>query len=441
MKVTIVGTGYVGLVTGVCFAEFGYEVVCVDKCREIVERLSAGQATIFEPSLDDLLTRNLAAGRLHFSSNVGEASVRADIIIVAVGTPSRRDGAADLQHIFAAVDEIAKTMPPGAVVAIKSTVAVGTCAQVRERIRRLRPGVAFSVVCNPEFLRAGAAVADFMEPDRIVVGADAETGRSMMRQLYRPLANAGIPLVETSLENAEIIKYAANAFLAMKVTYINQIADLCEDVGGDILDVSRGVGLDKRIGPQFLNAGPGFGGSCFPKDTKAFAATGRKHGVPQRLIETVVDINIERKRALAARIVRLAKKVDGDTVAVLGIAFKSGTDDIREAPALDIVPLLQEAGLTVRAHDPEAMENGRHALAGVIWCETVLETVKGADLTIVMTEWPAYRALDLRLAAGLMKGKVLVDFRNIYRAADLQDTGLSYYPIGRPVLSPLTEPS
>jgi len=435
MNIAMIGTGYVGLVSGVCFAEFGFEVTCVDTNPSIVERLSAGKVTIYEPGLDEMLERNLKQGRLRFTTELVEAVRAADVVFIAVGTPSRRgDGAADLQYIFAAADEIADHMQPGAVIAIKSTVVVGTGARVRDHIRARRPGVAFSMASNPEFLREGSAIEDFMRPDRVVVGADDETGRETMRRVYRPLNLRETPIVMTTLENAELIKYAANAFLAMKVTFINQVADLCEKVGGNVHDVARGIGMDKRIGSKFLHAGPGFGGSCFPKDTRAFAATGREHGAPQRLIEAVVDVNENRKREMAERIVAAARETGGRTVAILGIAFKPGTDDVREAPSLDIVPALQEAGLTVRAHDPEAMENAKPLLAGVTWCDSAYEAVDGADVTVLLTEWNHFRALDLKRVAELMRGKVLIDMRNVYQAADLAGSGLAYQSVGRPAV-------
>lgn len=429
----MIGTGYVGLVSGVCFAEFGFNVTCVDTNPDIVSRLSGGEVTIFEPGLDDLLARNLAEGRLSFTTDLAAAVADAEVVFIAVGTPSRRgDGAADLQYIFAATEQVAAAMRPGTVVAIKSTVVVGTGARVRDHMRGIRPDVSFSMVSNPEFLREGSAIEDFMRPDRVVIGAEDERGREVMRRVYRPLNLRETPLVVTTIENAEIIKYAANAFLAMKVTFINQVADLCEQVGGNVHDVARGIGMDKRIGGKFLHAGPGFGGSCFPKDTRAFAATGREHGAPQRLIETVVEVNEARKKAMAKLI--LDKAAGGRTVAVLGIAFKPGTDDIREAPSLDIISDLKAAGLAVRAHDPEAMDNARPVLPDVTWCASAYEAVEGADVTVLLTEWNAYRALDLTRVAGLMRGKVLIDLRNVYQPADLQGTGLAYHSVGRPKL-------
>lgn len=431
MKIAMIGTGYVGLVSGACFAEFGFAVTCVDKNVDIIARLNAGEITIYEPRLDDLVERNVRDGRLSFTTDLAGTVADADVIFIAVGTPSRRgDGEADLQYIFAAADEIAAAMNPGAVIVIKSTVVVGTNAQVRDRIRTIRTGVPFSMVSNPEFLREGSAVEDFMRPDRVVVGAEDERGREAMRRIYRPLYLRETPMIMTSLENAEIIKYAANAFLAMKVTFINQVADLCESAGGNVQEVAKAIGMDKRIGPKFLHAGPGFGGSCFPKDTRAFAATGRRWGAPQRLVEEVIAINEARKQAMGARILEAAEQSGARTVAVLGIAFKPNTDDIREAPSLDIVPLLQKAGLTVRAHDPVAMDVASKALPGVTWCHSAYDAVTGADVTVLLTEWNAYRALDMARVATLMKGKTFVDLRNVFSARDVEGTGLVYQSVG-----------
>jgi UDPglucose 6-dehydrogenase len=424
----------VGLVSGVCFAEFGFHVTCVDKNPSIIERLEAGKVTIFEPGLDELLTRNIRDGRLDFSTDLASSVADADVIFIAVGTPSRRgDGEADLQYIEAAADEIAAAMKPGAVVVIKSTVVVGTNARIRDRIAAARPGVAFSMVSNPEFLREGSAIEDFMRPDRVVVGVEDESGKAAMQRLYRPLYLRETPMVVTSLENAEIIKYAANAFLAMKVTFINQVADLCEKTGGNVQEVARAIGMDNRIGSKFLHAGPGFGGSCFPKDTRAFAATGKRYDAPQSLIEEVIAINETRKQSMAERIVAAAKENGAKTVAVLGIAFKPNTDDIRESPALDIVSAIQKAGLSVRAHDPEAMDAAKAVLPGVIWCSSAYEAAEGAGVVALLTEWNAYRALDLKRVAKAMAGKVLIDLRNVYKAEDIAGTGLDYRSVGRTV--------
>ncbi|ASV86297.1 UDP-glucose dehydrogenase family protein [Ochrobactrum quorumnocens] len=432
MKLAMIGTGYVGLVSGVCFAEFGFHVTCVDKNPSIIERLTAGKVTIFEPGLDELMARNIRDGRLEFSTDLATSVADADVILIAVGTPSRRgDGEADLQYIEAAADEIAAAMKPGAVVVIKSTVVVGTNARIRDRIAAARPGVQFSMVSNPEFLREGSAIEDFMRPDRVVVGVDDERGKAAMQRLYRPLYLRETPMVVTSLENAEIIKYAANAFLAMKVTFINQVADLCEKTGGNVQEVARAIGMDNRIGSKFLHAGPGFGGSCFPKDTRAFAATGKKYDAPQSLIEEVIAVNEARKQSMAERIVAAAHESGTKTVAVLGIAFKPNTDDIRESPSLDIVTAIQKAGISVRAHDPEAMEAAKSVLPDVTWCGSAYEAAQGAGVVALLTEWNAYRALDLKRLASVMEGKVLMDLRNVYKADDVVGTGLDYRSVGR----------
>lgn len=432
MKLAMIGTGYVGLVSGVCFAEFGFNVVCVDKNPSIIERLQAGHVTIFEPGLDQLMQRNIRDGRLTFSTDLPESVADADVIFIAVGTPSRRgDGEADLQYIEAAADEIAAAMKPGAVIVIKSTVVVGTNARIRDRIREARPDVPFSMVSNPEFLREGSAIEDFMRPDRVVVGVDDARGEAAMRRLYRPLYLRETPLIVTTLENAEIIKYAANAFLAMKVTFINQVADLCEKTGGNVQEVAKAIGMDNRIGSKFLHAGPGFGGSCFPKDTRAFAATGRRYEAPQQLIEEVIAVNEARKLAMAQRIIDAARETGARTVGILGIAFKPNTDDIRESPALDIIQAVQKAGLQVRAHDPEAMQAAQAQLKDVVWCNSAYEVAEGAAVLVLLTEWNAYRALNLKKVAQLMQGNVLIDMRNVFKLEDLDGTGLDYRAIGR----------
>ncbi|MBV2143959.1 UDP-glucose/GDP-mannose dehydrogenase family protein [Falsochrobactrum sp. TDYN1] len=432
MKLAMIGTGYVGLVSGVCFAEFGFHVTCVDKNPSIIERLRAGQVTIFEPGLDEVMARNIRDGRLTFSTELAASVADADVILIAVGTPSRRgDGEADLQYIEAAADEIAAAMKPGAVVVIKSTVVVGTNARIRDRIAAARPGVGFSMVSNPEFLREGSAIEDFMRPDRVVVGVEDERGKTAMQRLYRPLYLRETPMVITSLENAEIIKYAANAFLAMKVTFINQVADLCEKTGGNVQEVARAIGMDNRIGPKFLHAGPGFGGSCFPKDTRAFAATGKHYDARQSLIEEVISVNEARKQSMAERIVAAARENDANSVAVLGVAFKPNTDDIRESPSLDIIAAIQKAGISVRAHDPEAMEGAKALLPGVIWCNSAYEAATGAGVVALLTEWNAYRALNLKRIAEAMDGNVLIDLRNVYKPEDVAGTGLDYRSVGR----------
>lgn len=435
MKLAIVGTGYVGLVSGACFAEFGFDVICVDKDQSIVERLNSGQVTIFEPGLDVVMQRNASVGRLKFTSDLAAAVVDADVVFIAVGTPSRRgDGEADLSYIMGAADEIADSMRSGQVIAIKSTVVVGTNAAVRDRIRARRPGVDFSMVSNPEFLREGSAIEDFMRPDRVVVGVDDERGREVMRRVYRPLFLRDTPIVFTSLANAELVKYASNAFLAMKVSFINQIADLCEKVDGDVHDVARAMGMDRRIGPKFLHPGPGFGGSCFPKDVRALAAFARRVGAPQALVEATEALNEARKVEMSRRILEAARAEGGNVVAILGVAFKPNTDDIRESPALPIIRHLLEAGVTVRAHDPAAMDAARAVLPGVTWCATPHEAATGAHVVALITEWNEFRALDLAGLASVMAGRTLIDLRNVYESADLAGSGLDYQSVGRPLL-------
>ncbi|UXM94978.1 UDP-glucose/GDP-mannose dehydrogenase family protein [Bartonella sp. HY329] len=435
MKIVMIGTGYVGLVSGVCFAEFGFNVTCIDKNEAIIARLKKGEIPIFEPGLKEILERNVSASRLTFSTDLAHHVKDADVVFIAVGTPSRRgDGEADLQYIEAASDEVAQCIKKGAVIVIKSTVVVGTNRIIYERMKKQRPDIDFSMVSNPEFLREGSAIEDFLHPDRVVVGVLDENGREAMRRIYRPLSLRETPVVFTSLENAELIKYAANAFLAMKVTFANQLADLCEKTGGNIQDVASAMGMDKRIGSKFLHAGPGFGGSCFPKDTRAFAATGKRYDAPQKLIETVIDINEQRKAKMAERIIDIARKNNVTKIAILGVAFKPNTDDIREAPALDIIPLLQKAGLMVKAHDPEAMDQAKDKLANVEWCHSPYEAAKDCGIAVILTEWNEYRALDLKQILQLMTGNVLIDMRNIYKSEDIQDIDIEYVSIGRPLI-------
>ncbi|SOB96312.1 UDP-glucose dehydrogenase family protein [Stappia indica] len=437
MRIAMIGTGYVGLVSGVCFSEFGFDVACVDIDASKIERLNAGEVPIYEPGLDGLIERNLSAGRLSFTTDFDTAVARADVVFVAVGTPSRRgDGEADLTYVYAAARQIAKAMRPGTVVVIKSTVVVGTCRKVAEIIREERPGVDFSVASNPEFLREGSAIEDFMRPDRVVVGAEDERAEAALRRLYRPLYLRETPILVTSLENAELTKYAANAFLAVKITFINEIANLCEKVGGDVQKVASGIGLDNRIGSKFLHAGPGFGGSCFPKDTTALAATGLKHGAPQRLVETTIAVNEERKRQMAERVLAaLGPETAGKRVGILGIAFKPNTDDVRDAPSLVIVPALQAAGVTVVAHDPEARGQAEPLLPGLEWRANPYDVADEVDVLAVITEWNTYRGLDLAEIARRMRGHAVVDMRNIWQGSDVVAAGLDYQGIGKTPLS------
>ncbi|WP_186389809.1 UDP-glucose/GDP-mannose dehydrogenase family protein [Stappia sp. TSB10P1A] len=437
MRIAMIGTGYVGLVSGVCFSEFGFKIACVDIDAGKIERLNAGEVPIYEPGLDGLIERNLAAGRLSFTTDFDTAVAGADVVFIAVGTPSRRgDGEADLTYVYAAARQIAKAMRPGTVVVIKSTVVVGTCRKVAEIIREERPGVDFSIASNPEFLREGSAIEDFMRPDRVVVGAEDERAESALRRLYRPLYLRETPILVTSLENAELTKYAANAFLALKITFINEIANLCEKVGGDVQKVASGIGLDNRIGSKFLHAGPGFGGSCFPKDTTALAATGLKHGAPQRLVEATIAVNEERKRQMAERVLEaLGPETAGKRVGILGIAFKPNTDDVRDAPSLVIVPALQAAGVIVVAHDPEARSQAEPLLPGLEWRTDPYEVADEVDVLAVITEWNTYRGLDLAEIARRMRGRAVVDMRNIWQGSDVVAAGLHYRGIGKTPLA------
>jgi UDPglucose 6-dehydrogenase len=433
MKVTIFGTGYVGLVTGACLAEMGNHVLCVDIDAAKVERLKRGEIPIYEPGLDDLVARNVAAGRLSFTMDLKEAMQGVDAVFIAVGTPSRRgDGHADLSYVFGAAEEIAQHLDHYTVVVTKSTVPVGTGREVEAIIRRVRPDAEFDIASNPEFLREGSAIGDFMRPDRVVIGATSDRAGDVMRRLYRPLYLIETPIVVTSLETAELTKYAANTFLAAKITFINEIADLCEKVGANVHDVARGIGLDGRIGKKFLHPGPGYGGSCFPKDTLALVRTAQQVGSPLRIIETVVDINDKRKKQMAERIIAACGgSVDGKTVAVLGVAFKPDTDDVREAPSLILIPMLQEKGAKVRAYDPHARGNAEPLLPGIAWCDSALDAADAADVIVVVTEWNELRALDLDALKGRMRGDVLVDLRNVYLPAQARAAGFTYAGIGR----------
>ncbi|MFN3536396.1 MAG: UDP-glucose dehydrogenase family protein, partial [Brevundimonas sp.] len=395
MHVVMIGTGYVGLVSGACFADFGHDVTCVDKDKSKIARLLDGEIPIFEPGLETLVHNNVEGGRLSFTIDPAEAIAEADAVFIAVGTPSRRgDGHADLSYVYAAAAEIADLMQGFTVVVTKSTVPVGTGDEIERIIRERRPDAEFAVVSNPEFLREGAAIEDFKRPDRVVVGTDDERAREVMRELYRPLKLNETPILFTGRRTSELIKYAANAFLAMKITFINEMADLCEAVGADVQQVARGIGLDKRIGSKFLNAGPGYGGSCFPKDTLALVRTADDAGSPVRLVKTTVEVNDARKKAMAGRVVEAAGELKGKTVAVLGLTFKPNTDDMRDAPSLDVVPALVKMGATVRAFDPEGMEEAARLLDGVTFTDGPYSAVEGADVAVILTEWDQFRALD-----------------------------------------------
>lgn len=431
MQVTIIGTGYVGLVSGICFSEFGFEVTCVDLDADKIDALNEGVLPIYEPGLDRLMEQNRQ--RLTFTTDFDAAVAQADVVFVAVGTPSRRgDGEADLQYVHAAAKQIARSMKPDTVIVLKSTVVVGTNAEVQKIIETERPGVPFSLASNPEFLREGSAIEDFMRPDRVVVGVRDKRAESVLQQLYRPLYLRDAPIVVTTPENAELIKYAANAFLAMKITFINEVADLCEQTGGNVQEVAKAIGLDNRIGGKFLHAGPGFGGSCFPKDTRAFAATGRKYGAAQNLIESVVRVNETRKKAMAQKILsELGDTPRGKTVGVLGLAFKPNTDDMREAPSLAVIPVLEAAGVDVKAHDPQAMGEAKSFLPDTQFCHSAEEAITDVDAAVIMTEWNVYRALDMQTVKNLMRGDVVIDLRNIYPVDTVEDAGLTYVSIGR----------
>ena len=433
MRLVMVGSGYVGLVSGVCFADFGHDVVCVDKDPAKIARLKAGEVPIFEPGLDALMQANIKAGRLSFTTDLAEAARDVDAIFIAVGTPTRRgDGHADLTYVYDAAREIAGVAPDGAVVVTKSTVPVGTGDEVERIIREVRPNARISVVSNPEFLREGAAIEDFKRPDRIVVGTDSEQARKVMTEIYRPLFINQGPLLFVSRRTSELTKYAANAFLAMKITFINEMADLCEKVGAEVQDVARGIGLDNRIGPKFLHAGPGYGGSCFPKDTLALVRTAQEADAPTRLIETVVAVNDERKTRMAQKIIAACGgSVAGKRIAVLGLAFKPNTDDMRDAPSLAIIPALQAAGADIVAYDPESMEQARPLLPGVTFAGGAYDGIEGADALAIVTEWNAFRALDLKRVKAALKSPVVVDLRNIYRPQEMKALGFAYHGIGR----------
>ncbi|MFN4296881.1 MAG: UDP-glucose dehydrogenase family protein [Brevundimonas sp.] len=433
MRVAMIGTGYVGLVSGACFADFGHSVVCIDKDATKIARLKDGGIPIYEPGLDALVANNVRDGRLSFAIDPSEAIAQADAVFIAVGTPSRRgDGHADLSYVHAAAAEIADLMQGFTVVVTKSTVPVGTGDEIERIIRERRPDADFAVVSNPEFLREGAAIEDFKRPDRVVVGTEHERAREVMRELYRPLKLNETPILFTGRRTSELIKYAANAFLAMKITFINEMADLCETLGADVQQVARGIGLDKRIGSKFLNAGPGYGGSCFPKDTLALVRTADDAGSPVRLVKTTVEVNDARKKAMAGRVSAAAGDLKGKTVAILGLTFKPNTDDMRDAPSLDVVPALLAMGATVRAFDPEGMEEAAKALDGdVTFVDGPYSAVEGADVAVILTEWDQFRALDLDRVKLLMTAPVMVDLRNVYRPDDMRARGFRYSSIGR----------
>ncbi|MBN9889846.1 UDP-glucose dehydrogenase family protein [Salipiger abyssi] len=434
MKIAMIGTGYVGLVSGVCFSDFGHEVICVDKDPRKIEMLERGEVPIYEPGLDTLMAKNVEAGRLSFTLDLKAAIDGADAVFIAVGTPTRRgDGHADLTYVMAAAEEIAKTADHYIVVVTKSTVPVGTNRKVAEAMAAANPALEFDVASNPEFLREGAAIDDFMKPDRVVVGVETDRAAKVMEDIYRPLYLREFPIIVTDLESAEMIKYAANAFLATKITFINEIAALCEKTGADVKQVSKGMGLDGRIGNKFLHAGPGYGGSCFPKDTKALARIGQDHAAPMSIVETVIKVNEDTKRRMIDKLLDLCGgSFRGKTVAVLGVTFKPNTDDMRDAPALTIVPALVGGGASVRVVDPQGRREGEALLPSVAWHDDPYRAAESADLLVILTEWNEFRALDLsRIAAGMAAPR-LADLRNIYSAADARAAGFTAYDsIGR----------
>jgi UDPglucose 6-dehydrogenase len=434
MRIAMIGTGYVGLVSGACFSDFGHEVVCVDKDAAKIDRLKRGEVPIFEPGLEALLAKNTGAGRLSFTTDLAQAVDGAEAVFIAVGTPTRRgDGHADLSYVMAAAEEIGRALAGYAVVVTKSTVPVGTNRKVAEAIRAANPQAKFDVASNPEFLREGAAIDDFMHPDRVVVGVETPKARKVMAELYRPLSLREFPVVYTDLESAEMIKYAANAFLATKITFINEIASLCERVGADVKAVARGMGMDGRIGDKFLHAGPGYGGSCFPKDTRALARIGQDHAAPMQIVEAVIKVNDEVKRRMIDKIVDLCDGTLRDkTIAVLGVTFKPNTDDMRDAPSLTIVPALVGAGAKVRVTDPQGRHEGEAMLPGVKWVENPYQAANDADLVVILTEWNEFRGLDLGKLARKMATPRMADLRNVYDRAEVLEAGFTAYAgVGR----------
>ena len=434
MKITVIGTGYVGLVSGTCFSEFGFHVTCVDKDTKKIERLQQGEIPIYEPGLDDLVHRNVAAKRLNFTSEITDVVKDADAVFIAVGTPERRgDGHADLSYVYAAAKEIAPHLHGYTLVVTKSTVPVGTGREVEGIIRQTNPDADFDVASNPEFLREGSAITDFMRPDRVVVGAEGPRAQAMMKVLYRPLFLLETPILFTNLETSELIKYAANAFLAVKISFINQMADLCEKIGADVHDVAKGMGLDKRIGSKFLHPGPGYGGSCFPKDTQALVRTASQFGAPVSIVEDVVRYNAARKQSMGRRIIAAAGgEVSGKTIAILGLAFKPETDDMRDSPVLDIIPQLLDQKAKIKAYDPAAMAQAAPLLPDEVeYCDRAETAITGADIVVIVTEWNEFRAISPISLADKMSGRLIVDLRNIYDPAAIVEAGLNLVNIGR----------
>ena len=433
MRITMIGSGYVGLVSGACFADFGHEVVCVDKDEAKIDALNSGRIPIFEPGLDELVARNVAAGRLAFTTDLVAGVKGAQAVFIAVGTPSRRgDGHADLTYVFAAAKEIATALDGFTVVVDKSTVPVGTGDEVERVIREVNPAADFAVISNPEFLREGAAIDDFKRPDRVVIGGDDLRAFEVMRQVYRPLALGRSPIIEMSRRGAELTKYAGNAFLATKITFINEIADLCEKVGADVQDVARGIGLDNRIGSKFLHAGPGYGGSCFPKDTLALLKTAQDYEAPQRIVEAVVSVNENRKRAMGRKVISaLGGDVRGKIIGILGLTFKPNTDDMRDSPSIAIIQTLQDAGASVRAYDPEGVKQAELLLRDVTYCTNPYEAIEHADCLVLVTEWDELRALNIRRVKAVLSGHVIIDLRNVFDRNQVEALGIKYFGVGR----------
>jgi UDPglucose 6-dehydrogenase len=434
MRLAIIGTGYVGLVSGACFSEFGHEVTCVDINEATIARLQAGDIPIYEPGLDELVRRNARFGRLRFTADIEEGVKGAEAVFIAVGTPSRRgDGHADLSYVYAAARQVAEAVTGPCLIVTKSTVPVGTAKQVAAVVAKARPDLAIEVASNPEFLREGSAIEDFMRPDRVVCGTSSDNAQAVLRDIYRPLSLRDVPMLFVACESAEMIKYAANAFLAVKITFINEIADLCEKTGANVQDVARGIGMDNRIGSKFLHAGPGYGGSCFPKDTTALLKTAEDHDTPMQIVKATVDVNSQRKRMMGRRVIAAAGgSVHDKKIALLGLTFKPNTDDMRDSPAIDIVRVLQDNGAIVSAFDPEGHPQAHAILDDVLFADDAYHAMQDADALVLVTEWNAFRALDLDRVKSLLKAPVIVDLRNIYPPEQMRSAGFTYHSIGRP---------
>jgi len=434
MKITVIGTGYVGLVTGTCFSEFGFDVTCVDKDKEKISLLRRGSIPIYEPGLQELVEKNIKEGSLKFTVDLKEALYQSDVIFIAVGTPSRRgDGHADLVYVFDVIDELAQQLSHEVVIVTKSTVPVGTGRKIYERLKKKAPNLCFYIASNPEFLREGAAIEDFMNPDRVIVGTESEKAKAVMDKLYAPLKNQGVKILNTSIETAELIKYAANGFLAMKISFINEISDLCEKCGANVEEVATGIGLDERIGRKFLNVGPGYGGSCFPKDTKALCYTAEQYGESLSLIDAVVKSNEIRKKSMGPRVEEILGSVQGKKIGVLGLTFKSNTDDMRDSVSLDILPYLEKKGAILQVYDPKGMDEAKKSLKNITldWRFNTESVLDDADAVLILTEWECFGDLDFKKVKDLMKKPILIDFRNLYSLKDMERAGMSYYSLGR----------